>query len=68
MGLASNRNLGDGSISHQSFTSVFCWHVSDSPFPNIMRVVEMHGTFHGGIGFGVRLNAGNYGWMDSLVG
>jgi hypothetical protein len=41
---------------------------SDSPFPNIMRVVKLHGMLHCGIGLGVRWDAGNYGRMDSLVG
>jgi hypothetical protein len=62
-----NRNLGEKHFSSKIYFGAFVGVFSDSPFPNIMSVVELRGMLHCGIGLGVWWNAGNYGQMDSLV-
>jgi hypothetical protein len=66
--LSKSQSRGRNHLSSKIYFGAFAGMASDSPFPNIMRVVKLHGMLHCGIGLGVRWDAGNYGRMDSLVG
>jgi hypothetical protein len=57
--------MGEGAFLIKIYFGAFAGMFSDSPFPNIMRVVGRMAWFHCGIGLGVRWDAGNCGRLDS---
>ena len=66
--LSKSQFPGRKHFSSKIYFGAFVGLFLDSPFPNIMREVELHGMLRSCLGLVVPRNARNYARMDSLVG